>query len=222
MQDTALLDDCWNRIGVRGDRSCVRLESVQHCRHCPVHAEAAHRIMQRHAPASMADEWADIHARPLAPERSGSVSKMVFRIGREWLCLRTGMCLQVADPAPVHVLPHRSNALLTGVVNIDGRLTPQLSLGALLGIDPLQTETAVGRYVYPRLMLLQAGDHVVAVPVTELHGIARTYPEDKQPLPATVGKGAAPFLSGVITVGALQVGMLNGDLVAGTLSQALK
>ncbi len=28
--------DCWNRIGVSGDRSCPELATVVHCHNCPV------------------------------------------------------------------------------------------------------------------------------------------------------------------------------------------
>lgn len=35
------IDDCWNRIGVRGDGSCPRLAGYIHCRNCPVHDAAA-------------------------------------------------------------------------------------------------------------------------------------------------------------------------------------
>ncbi len=39
--DLPSVDDCWNRIGVRGDRSCPKLAEHIHCRNCPVHAAAA-------------------------------------------------------------------------------------------------------------------------------------------------------------------------------------
>ena len=41
------IDDCWNRIGVRGDGSCPRLAGYIHCRNCPVHDAAAARVLDR-------------------------------------------------------------------------------------------------------------------------------------------------------------------------------
>ncbi len=35
------IDDCWNRIGVRGDGSCPELKRHIHCRNCPVYSAAA-------------------------------------------------------------------------------------------------------------------------------------------------------------------------------------
>ncbi|OZI19646.1 hypothetical protein CAL26_18760 [Bordetella genomosp. 9] len=46
-RDSAPIDDCWNRIGVRGDRSCPRLAEYIHCRECPVQEEAAKNLLYR-------------------------------------------------------------------------------------------------------------------------------------------------------------------------------
>ena len=34
------VDDCWNRIGVSGDRSCPELQAHLHCRNCSVSSSA--------------------------------------------------------------------------------------------------------------------------------------------------------------------------------------
>jgi chemotaxis-related protein WspD len=35
-EEVKSLDDCWNRIGVRGDGSCRELEQHIHCHNCSV------------------------------------------------------------------------------------------------------------------------------------------------------------------------------------------
>ena len=35
------IDDCWNRIGVHGDKSCPLLSEHIHCRNCAVYSAAA-------------------------------------------------------------------------------------------------------------------------------------------------------------------------------------
>ena len=37
-------NDCWNKIGVRGDASCAELERHIHCRNCPTYSAAAVRL----------------------------------------------------------------------------------------------------------------------------------------------------------------------------------
>ena len=48
-EDARAIDDCWNRIGVYGDKSCERLREHVHCRNCEVHAAAAVRLLERYA-----------------------------------------------------------------------------------------------------------------------------------------------------------------------------
>ncbi|NOP35791.1 hypothetical protein, partial [Klebsiella pneumoniae] len=47
--DDALIDDCWNRIGVHGNKQCPLLERHVHCRNCEVYAAAATRLLDRYA-----------------------------------------------------------------------------------------------------------------------------------------------------------------------------
>ena len=50
--------DCWNSIGIAGDRSCRELEAHIHCRNCPVFASAAEEFLHRVAPEGYLSEWA--------------------------------------------------------------------------------------------------------------------------------------------------------------------
>ena len=54
-------EQCWNRIGVRGDRSCPELVQYTHCNNCPVFAaEAVSRLQQlchRPTPRKAGREW---------------------------------------------------------------------------------------------------------------------------------------------------------------------
>ncbi|WP_454689387.1 chemotaxis protein CheW [Achromobacter aloeverae] len=48
-REAGRIDDCWNRIGIRGDQSCPRLREHIHCRNCPIYAAAATRLLDRAA-----------------------------------------------------------------------------------------------------------------------------------------------------------------------------
>ena len=43
----AMIADCWNKIGVRGDGSCPELEKHIHCRNCPTYTAAASMLLDR-------------------------------------------------------------------------------------------------------------------------------------------------------------------------------
>src|ERR1700733_11671904 len=49
--------DCWNHIGVAGDRSCPELETFIHCRNCPVFSAAARTFFDRPAPEGYLAGW---------------------------------------------------------------------------------------------------------------------------------------------------------------------
>ncbi|HEU4371957.1 MAG TPA: chemotaxis protein CheW [Telluria sp.] len=216
------LDDCWNRIGVSGDQSCDKLEQHVHCRNCDVYSGAAQRNLQRPVGAGYGAEWADHFRQPAARVEGRDRSALVFRIGREWLALPTAAIGSIAPVAPGHRLPHRAAVGLLGIVNVAGKLTPMMSLGALLGLDEQDAPAAVGRHIFARLLVMQWEGQAFALPVADLHGIAR-YAEAGLAAPAaTINKGLDRFLAGVLTLGELRVGVLDAGLIGHQLTRLLR
>ncbi|MDD2047416.1 chemotaxis protein CheW [Pseudomonas putida] len=168
--DAASIDDCWNRIGVRGDKSCPLLAEHIHCRNCDAYASAATRLLDRYSLAQDAHEQAQVQE-----ERSGR-SMLLFRLGEEWLALATRCLVEVAPLQPVHSLPHQRSRALQGVANVRGALVPCLSLADLLGLDVLGTLSASAR-VMPRMLIIAAAGGSVVVRVDEVDGIHGLDPE---------------------------------------------
>jgi chemotaxis-related protein WspD len=106
----AAIDDCWNRIGVRGDGSCPELKQHAHCSHCPTHAAAAVALLHREAPPDyLADCTRHMAQAPEVGQADGG-SVVIFRIGAEWLALPTPVFLGVAALPAIHSLPNRRGA----------------------------------------------------------------------------------------------------------------
>jgi chemotaxis-related protein WspD len=216
------IDDCWNRIGVSGDQSCARLEQAVHCRNCDVYSDAAQRNLQRPVGDGYREQWAAHFRQPAAREAASDQSALVFRIGREWLALPTATIASVAPLAISHKLPHRPNPALLGIVSVGGKLTPSMSLGALLGVDEHEAPATLGRHVFARLLVMQWEGQSFALPVADLHGIAR-YPQASLAAPAaTINKGLDRFLTGVLALGELRVGILDAALVGHQLTRLLR
>ncbi|MES2743124.1 MAG: chemotaxis protein CheW [Pseudomonadota bacterium] len=218
----APIDDCWNTIGVAGDRSCPKLTTRLHCRHCEVYADAARRNLQRPVDQAYQDEWA-AHFRQVehgAARQDQSV--LVFRIGREWLALPTRVMLAVAPQARAHTLPHRGAGALCGVVNVGGQLYPCMALAPLLGIDDQEVAPAKGRYTFARLLLIEWEAQSYALPVADLHGIVRYAREALQAPAATINKGLTRFVTGVLAHQQLQVGCLDMALLGHQMERALR
>ncbi|HEY0062753.1 MAG TPA: chemotaxis protein CheW [Telluria sp.] len=216
------LSDCWNQIGVAGDKSCPKLEQHIHCRNCEVYAGAARRNLQRPVTAGYREEWA-LRLREVQSERTHNDSAaLVFRIGREWLALPSSVVDAVAPQAAPHRLPHRPAAALLGVVNVGGKLMPAVSLAALLGIEAGDAVQASGRHTFARLVVVRWEGQVYALPAADLHGIVR-YPARSVKAPAaTINKGLERFLTGVLTHDGMHIGVLDAPLMGHQMARLLR
>lgn len=167
-EDTQPLDDCWNRIGVRGDKSCPLLVEHIHCRNCAVYAAAAIRLLDRYT--LQQDETEVEYAQAVATQASRSL--LVFRLGEEWLALATRILVEVAAPVPIHTLPHPRGRALLGVANVRGALLACLSLVELLDLDATGVPAAaVDKRVAPRMLVLGAPGGNLLAAVDEVDGI---------------------------------------------------
>jgi len=219
------IDDCWNRIGVNGDQSCPTLPAVIHCRNCPVYADAAQRNLQRPVSEDYRSEWAAHFSAPLAQAEATDHAALVFRLGREWLALPVASIDAIAPLAPGHKLPHRASAGLLGVVNVAGKVTPSIALDAILGVeaaDDTMDDASRSRHIFPRLLVLRVDGQRYAMRVDELHGIARYAVASLAAPPATVNKGLARFVTGVLSIDTLRVGVLDSALLGQQLAECLR
>ncbi len=130
-----VIDDCWNRIGVAGDRSCPELPAHIHCRNCPVFSNAARSLFDRPAPEGYLKEWTAALTTAVHAAEDDFASLFIFRLGDEYLGLKTPLLVEVTPRRPIHHVPHRSNAVFRGLVNIRGQLQLCLSLHGLLGLQ---------------------------------------------------------------------------------------
>lgn len=129
---------CWNQIGVLGDQSCSTLTNVVHCQNCSVYRQAGRGLLERPIPEKYASEWTALLAETRNDNQThlkNTVSINIFRLGQEWLALPSSVIKQILPPKPVHSIPHRSNPLLKGIVNVQGQLLLCISLCTLLGIE---------------------------------------------------------------------------------------
>lgn len=199
LQGGACVIDCWNRIGVTGDRSCPELETYDHCRNCPVFSSAGRSLLDR--PTSIESLRENSLSIEMAPPRGRArvQSFVLFRLGYERLAMPTAAFEQIYEPQSIHRVPHCKSRILLGLVNLGGDLHLCVSLSKLFGLQ--QGEEAgfqQGRTVYPRLAVIGDGEGRWAFPTDEIYGVHRCNLERIKPPPATVSKSTAPYISGVL------------------------
>lgn len=218
-----VLDQCWKRIGVRGDGSCPELERHVHCRNCPVHSAAARQLLLRAAPD---DDIAAATLRYAAepPGPAGARAVLVFRVGAEWFGLSCALLDEIAESRPRHALPHRRSGALLGIVNVRGELVPAVAIAAVLGAaDEHATGSAAGAVA--RLLVLKveqgAEQGRIACPVDEVYGVLRFDPSELQTPPATVTRAASRYTQAVLPWQQRSIGLLDEQLLLYTLARSL-
>lgn len=88
LHSQAVVDDCWNRIGVFGDKSCPQLERHIHCRNCEVYGAAAIALLDRYGSAlERGDD--DYGQGETAQVQGAQRSLLIFRLGEQWLAIAT-------------------------------------------------------------------------------------------------------------------------------------
>jgi chemotaxis-related protein WspD len=217
LADTRAIDDCWNRIGIHGDKSCPSLAAHIHCRNCSVYSDAATRLLDRYA-LQQDDQ------RPLAAVAvDGDIvtrSLLMFRLGEEWLGIATRCLVEVAPLQPIHSLPHQRSRALLGVANVRGALVACLSLVELLGLDAASGSPTGGR-IMPRMLIIAASDGPVVVPVDEVDGI---HAIDERILKAASASGtqaSARYTQGVLQFKGRSLRWLDEEQLLSAVTRSL-
>ena len=229
---TVLENDCWNKIGVTGDRSCPELLKHVHCRNCPVFTSAGQRLFERDLPAGHLAEWTRRLAEPEIVAERGTVSVLIFRVGEEWLAIDIGLLVEIGELRPIHTIPNRSNEVLVGLVSIRGELELCISVGGLLGIkmqyppNIAKSSTAESRHVADRdritarLMVVSRAGRRWVFQVDEVEGVSRFTPAELTNVPSTVS-GSASFAKGVFWRDERRIGFLDEVRLFETFERSL-
>lgn len=196
---------CWNQIGVSGDHSCPTLTTVVHCQNCSVYRQAGRGLLERPIPEDYANEWTTLLTQVRSQRQVGDqrgLSINIFRLGREWLALPTHVIKQVLPTRPVHSIPHRSNQLLRGIVNVQGHLLLCISLYELLGIDAGQSMASQSMDNNERdayLLVIEKNQDVWAFEVDKLYGLHRCTSDGLRKAPSLGRKPLGRFTQAIVS-----------------------
>jgi chemotaxis-related protein WspD len=216
-EDAQAIDDCWNRIGIHGDRSCPLLIEHIHCRNCPVYSAAATTLLDRYA-LTRGDQ--DHVQSTDLQVKTKTRSILVFRLGEEWLGFPTRCLVEIAPLQAIHSLPHQRSRALLGVANVRGALVACLSLVELLGLDATVAPAQSSR-IMPRMLIVAAEGGPVVVPVDEVHGI-HAIEEHLLDSASTSGTHAnARFTRGVLQWKDYSLRLLDEDQLLSAVNRSL-
>ncbi|WP_242039560.1 chemotaxis protein CheW [Anabaena sphaerica] len=237
-----IFNDCWNKIGVMGDRSCGELAAVIHCYECAVYAAVGDSLLEREPAADYLEDWMkileetsaipDIYDSNEAVIRTNeAISIIIFRLGNERLALPVRMLQEVTHPCVIQPLPHRSNELFLGLVNIRGETLLCASLQSLLHIQPTEenvnkklsskTNSTVKLINIQRMIVAGQGEDKWVFPVDEVHGIFRFHLNELQDAPVVITKSEEGYTRGIVYWEGKKVNYLDSDLLFYTLNHKI-
>ena len=229
-EDKSLLNDCWNRVGVFGDRTCQELLQCVHCRNCQVYSAAGRSLLERLPPSDYLQEWTAVLAETKRGAESStlsadgtvvrsdqSLSVMIFRLSSELFALPVGVFLEVSSPFVVHSVPRRSNTLFLGMVNIRGEIMLAASLTTLLGLATTRalgsSHQGVGRMAVAGT---PAGKWVF--PIDEIYGIYLFNRDDVKSPPVVISHADESYTRGVFQWQNRSVALLDPDRIFSALT----
>ncbi len=201
--------------------------------------------MQRKAPEGYVEEWTELIAqqwqqstssRRVETPSSGQKPEtanpetlvlVIFRIAQEWLALPVWTIKEITHPCPVHTLPHRSNHVLLGIVNIRGEILMCISLRELLGLPNSEYDagshrerkslaaatTSINPVVYQRLVVMEIQGNRWVFPVDEIVGIRRFSDSELRDAPVVVAKTPDTYTQKIFRWHEQNVNYLNYELL---------
>jgi chemotaxis-related protein WspD len=210
-------EQCWNRIGVRGDRSCPELLKFTHCNNCPVFAAAGRRFLDVPSPAGYLDEWTTRLAARDDTREGDESSVLVFRLGDEWLALPVAVLVEVTRPRTMHRIPHRGG-LLAGMANIRGELHLCVRIDLLLG-------TATATDADPelrRLVVIRREADCWVFAADEVDQVHRVLLPDLSSAAPTLARSQVKMTRGVFPHAGRSVGLLDDARLFQSLRERLR
>ena len=208
--------ECWKKIGVHGDNTCIELEEFIHCHNCPIFADAGRVLFQRKGNPAYLEEWRCVLATVTESKEKSDQSAVVFKVSGEWLAISSQFINEIHDVRSIHKVPHLSGKVFLGIAGIRGRLRLCFSMKGLLEIGThsnnpdYSTEKASGQ---ARMICMEGNQGSWVFTADDIHDVVRFSLDKIQPAPATVAKSSKSFCRGLIEIDGKSVELLDEELV---------
>ena len=216
------INDCWNSIGVwsRVRTRCPELEKLVHCRNCPVYSNAGHQLLDRQNDAGYQQLWTRNLEKPREEKQSNLHSALAFRLGDEWFALQTSIIREVTYCNNHHSLPHRTNKILRGIVNVRGELLLCVSLGYLFKLQKSEKDYDTTKPIHQRYIVIGDNEEYYTFPVSEVRNTLRYDVDAIQKPPSTLAEATSCYVSGIIVHEDTHIGLINNELLFNTLHRS--
>jgi chemotaxis-related protein WspD len=188
--------------------------------------EVRKSLLNRPAPAEYLTEWEERVASPTPAPAHDQFSVLVFEVAGLWLAADIELLVEITEPRAIHRVPHRTNPIFLGVVNIRGQLRMCASLAGLMKVTVTEGSKRVKKdgqtgHVFPRMVMLADSRGAWVFPVDEVVGVLRFMPEDLSVAPVTVSRAHNAMTKGVIKWEGKQLDYIDPKLLFSALHRSL-
>lgn len=215
-------DFCWRSLGTWGNRSCPRLPSEIHCHNCAVYIQSGRHQLEQPSSEEYRRQWTDLLARPKETETPDTHSVVILRLGTHTVALSTTVFKRIYEPRPIHPIPHRSNALLLGLVALQGELHLAFSLTELLRLKADESFTSGRKRTLPRMALLEKAGERWVFPVDEILGLHLVDANATIRIPADENDPSTTFLTSMFELDEHIIHCIDEELLFASLKRSLQ
>jgi chemotaxis-related protein WspD len=138
-------------------------------------------------------QWRARLAREKAERRDGKISVVLFRLERNWFALTTQTFREIVEPRTIRRIPHRTNPILLGMVNVRGTLHLCVDLAALFKLAPQETpdQPMQNLRAFRRMGVIEKEGNAWAFHIDQIHSLYRVSASDLIPFsdPEKVTRG---------------------------------
>jgi chemotaxis-related protein WspD len=217
-----VIDDCWNRIGVRGNRSCPELKFAIHCQNCNVFGSASKAFFDRARDPEYEREATDLVAEASNTRLESTCSVVIFALGQELFALDTRSFVEVTEPRRIHRVAHRTDRVFAGLVNIHGHLELCVSLAGLLALEGARTADVQSSSRARMLVVEDDRRRRWVFAANAVLGVQRVLQTSFGEVPATLVKMSSNLVSKVIEWEEQRVGYLDTVAFFGALDRSVR
>lgn len=161
-------------------------------------------------------------------DSSKSVSVLIFRLGVEWFGLSAKLFREVTQTKTIHTVPHRSNQIFLGVVNVGGELLLCISLRHLLGLGTTDSQlknagkpTHLTPVVYQRMIVMAKDGNSWVFAADEVYGIERLNVQELQNTAGVNAKSNGVYTQALIKWKDGLINLLDDRLLFYTLERRI-
>jgi chemotaxis-related protein WspD len=180
----------------------------------------ANQLLEKPVDDKYLEEW----TRFLIAEEEGKVKKnahsvVVFRLGQDWLGLSTLAFAEVSKMRPVRRIPHRTNEVLKGFINIRGQLYLCIDLAKVLEIEQA---AGPGKNDQQMAVTVSKNQNDWVFVADEVLGVFLYDTDDLTNVPVTVSKSTANYLKGIMIADHRHISILDEDLLFYSLEKRVE